>query len=324
MNDQQMREIARWYEWFSVHEAKGHSSLWADITAQVALDSEILEFLSDLPQPKRQPNLFLASYRSLFGTPADWSTFRAQLLAEPTKVADRMRERSTQTNEPGRCAVLLPVLARLRQPLALIEVGASAGLCLLPDFYAYDYGQGELLPHGQKAPPLFKCAASANTPIPEKMPNIVWRAGLDLNPLDVCNAEEMAWLETLVWPGQEERLARLRKSSAIAQQQLPRVVQGNLSDDLETLLNDVPIGLTTVVFHSAVLNYLGTQKKRDDFERLVTATADHWISNESPKVLPQLAAKAPAQSKDGFLLSLDGRPVAWTDPHGAWLDWIEG
>jgi Uncharacterized protein conserved in bacteria (DUF2332) len=35
-------------------------------------------------------------------------------------------ERATQTNEAGRCAVLLPVLAALPQPLALLDVGASA------------------------------------------------------------------------------------------------------------------------------------------------------------------------------------------------------
>jgi hypothetical protein len=60
-----------------------------------------------------------------------------------------MFERSTQTNEPARCAALLPllVLARLPQPLALLEVGATAGLCLLPDFYAYDYGKGILVLH---------------------------------------------------------------------------------------------------------------------------------------------------------------------------------
>jgi hypothetical protein len=49
-----------------------------------------------------------------------------------------MLAQSTQTNEPGRCAALLPMLARLPEPLALLEVGASAGLCLLPDFYTYD------------------------------------------------------------------------------------------------------------------------------------------------------------------------------------------
>ncbi len=50
-----------------------------------------------------------------------------------------MTTRSTQTSEPGRCATLLLLLARLPQPLALLEVGASAGLCLLPDRYGYDY-----------------------------------------------------------------------------------------------------------------------------------------------------------------------------------------
>ena len=50
-----------------------------------------------------------------------------------------MLERRTQTNEPARCALMLPLLAALPQPLALLEVGASAGLCLLPDRYGYDY-----------------------------------------------------------------------------------------------------------------------------------------------------------------------------------------
>jgi hypothetical protein len=48
-------------------------------------------------------------------------------------------KRRTQTNEPARCATLLPLLALLPQPLALLEIGASAGLCLLPDLYSYKY-----------------------------------------------------------------------------------------------------------------------------------------------------------------------------------------
>nr|WP_275311681.1 DUF2332 family protein [Streptomyces yunnanensis] len=45
------------------------------------------------------------------------------------EVSSLMLVRLTQTNESARCATLLPVLATLPQPLALIEVGASAGLC---------------------------------------------------------------------------------------------------------------------------------------------------------------------------------------------------
>jgi hypothetical protein len=41
---------------------------------------------------------------------------------------------------------LLPALALLPQPLAIIEVGASAGLTLLADKYSYDYdGHGFIL-----------------------------------------------------------------------------------------------------------------------------------------------------------------------------------
>ncbi|MFE1255308.1 DUF2332 family protein, partial [Streptomyces fungicidicus] len=55
------------------------------------------------------------------------------------QVSSLMLARMTQTNESARCATLLPVLAALPQPLALIEVGASAGLCLYPDRYRYRY-----------------------------------------------------------------------------------------------------------------------------------------------------------------------------------------
>lgn len=50
-----------------------------------------------------------------------------------------MRTRRTQTNEVARCALLLPVLTRLPAPLALIEVGAAAGLGLRLDRWAYRY-----------------------------------------------------------------------------------------------------------------------------------------------------------------------------------------
>jgi hypothetical protein len=59
-------------------------------------------------------------------------------VGEKRSLGAAMLAQSTQTNEPGRCAALLPMLARLPEPLALPEVGASAGLCLLPDFYTYD------------------------------------------------------------------------------------------------------------------------------------------------------------------------------------------
>ena len=48
-----------------------------------------------------------------------------------------------------------------------------------------------------------------------------------------------------------------------------------------------------------------------------------WVANEALQILPAIAAKVPGAVRPGsFLLSVNGSPVAWTDPHGAALDWI--
>jgi hypothetical protein len=82
----------------------------------------------------------------------------------------------------------------------LIEVGASAGLCLLMDHYGYDYSNGRIEPavFDNDHAPVFTCEVSDSVPIPKAIPRIAWRAGLDLNPIDVRSERDAAWLETLV------------------------------------------------------------------------------------------------------------------------------
>ena len=116
MDEEGMAEISAWYVRFADAEARGRSSLYEELARAVAGDREALGFLSTLPDMKRQPNLLFAAVRHLFGTPTGWAEFRHALLAHPDAVRSLMLERSTQTNEPGRCATLLPVLARLPQP----------------------------------------------------------------------------------------------------------------------------------------------------------------------------------------------------------------
>jgi len=111
--------------------------------------------------------------------------------------------------------------------LALLEVGASAGLCLLPDVYADDYGGPILEPRTERLkPPVFPCAVNAAAPVPARPPRVIWRAGLDLKPVDLAHPPEVAWLEALVWPEQTDRLARLRAAIQIAVEQKPRLVKG--------------------------------------------------------------------------------------------------
>jgi hypothetical protein len=317
-------ELRSRYRRFADHEAHGVSPLYEALARAVAGSDALLAFVASLPEAKQQPNLVFAAVRHLYGTPRDALHF-AELVAEhAAPVRDVVVARSTQTNEPGRCAVLLPVLARLPQPLALLEVGASAGLCLLPDLYAYDYGRARLRPEdydGYDAP-VFPCRANDATPLPERMPRVVWRWGLDLNPLDVSDPDEAAWLQTLVWPGQEPRAERLRGAMHVARRHRPTVVKGDLVHDLRALAATAPRNATLVVFHSAVLAYVAA----DDRARFVDAVRGLdavWISNESPAVVPEIAVKLDViPPDDRFLLAVDGEPVAFTGPHGQSIEWI--
>ncbi len=311
--------IAAAYRRFAADEAHGRSPLYENLAYGVADDAELLDFLLTLPRAKRQPNLLLAAARVVAGVADGWETFRRGVLAQLDAVRAVMLRRSTQTNEPGRCAVLLPVLARLPQPLALIEVGASAGLCLLPDRYGYEYG-GRLLRSAVEQP-VFACAANTATPLPDDYPRVVWRAGLDLNPIDVTQPEQTEWLEALVWPEQADRLARLHAALAIARRDPPRLVRGDLRHDLAALAAAAPRDATLVIFHTAVVAYVADRSERQDFARTVRGLCHYWIANEAPVVFPDMPAPSPVPP-GRFLLSLNGTPLAWSDPHGASIEWF--
>ena len=325
MDKEGLAEISARYVHFADTEARGRSPLYEALARAVAEDWETLDFLSTLPDLKRQPNLLLAAVRHLFGTPTGWAEFRQALLAHLHAVRSLMLERSTQTNEPGRCATLLPVLSRLPQPLALIEVGTSAGLCLMPDLYGYDYGRKAIrAPTMASEPPVFRCLASETTPLPAALPKVVWRAGLDLNPIDASDDTQVAWLETLVWPEQTARLANLRAALKIAATVKPRVMKGDLrGSDLVQLCSEAPKDATLVIFHTAVLDYVSDPADREAFAEQAMRLAPYWVSNEFPRVFPSIATRAGTSRPPGrFLLSVNRSPVAWTDPHGASLEWI--
>jgi len=317
MTDAIARRVLR----FAETEAKGHSPLYETLARAVASDGDVLGFLAGLPSSKQQPNLLLAAVRFVCGTRTTWQGFRAALLDRRDDIRAEIMKRGTQTNEPARCAVLLPVLARSSGPLALIEAGASAGLCLLPDRYGYVYEGRE--PFGGE--PRFPCRANSMTPVPTRVPHVAWRSGLDLNPLDVRNADDMEWLEALVWPDQPDRLARLRAAVAIARADPPRIVAGDLLTSLPALAAEAPPDATLVIFHTAVVAYIADPDARAGFARTVRDLGAIWISNEAPGVFPDIAAKLTNSRPAGaFLLSVNGEPMAWTDPHGAWIEWIAG
>jgi hypothetical protein len=307
------------YLWFADHEASGRSPLYVELAQGVAGDRQLLSVLTALPPAKQQPNLLFTVVRYLCGEPRSFSQFREWAFDRREEVLALTRSRRTQTNEPARCATLLPLLARLPQPLALIEVGAAAGLCLLIDRYGYDYGRCRVpAPRSARDAPVFSCRANRHTPLPTQGVEVAWRTGLDLEPIDVGDPEQVAWLEALVWPGEGRRLELLRAAIAVARADPPRLVRGDLRRDLRGLVEQAPGDATLVVFHTAVLAYLAAPAERIAFGNTVRELGARWISNEGAGVLEQ-----PGFWPSGpFVLSLDGEPVARTDPHGTFIDWM--
>jgi hypothetical protein len=323
MHDSSTNRIASVYLAFAESEAHGRSALYETLAWGVAGDSISLSFLAEFPPAKQQPNLLFAAVKYLYGTPRDWSNFQGLLLEHGDEIRATMMARSTQTNEPARCATLLPLLARLPPPLALLEVGAAAGLCLLADVYAYDYDGHRVLPTSLTPvpPPTFFCRAN-RVPLPSRGLEIIWRVGLDLRPIDVKDRGQIAWLEALVWPNEGNRLQLLRASLKVAYHYPLQVVQGDLRTDVRTLVAQMPEGTTRVIFHTAVLGYLSSPSVRSAFAQTMRDLDVVWISNEPPELLADVTPSLSKPWPPGlFLLSMNRQPVAWTDPHGASLDW---
>jgi hypothetical protein len=317
--------VAENYRRFAVSEARSRSSLYEELALGVADDPDLVSLLEELPPAKRQPNLLLATVRFLAGVQPDYAAFRAVVLGRRDEVATTMLARRTQTNEPARCATLLPALAGLDGPLALLEVGASAGLCLYPDRYGYHYtGDGERVLAGT---PTLTCDVRGQAPLLAQRPDVVWRAGIDLNPLDVADPDDLRWLACLLWPGEEGRAERLEAAAALARADPPHLVRGDLVDDLRALADRAPHDATLVVFHSAVLTYVAPDR-RVAFAQTVAGLDAVWLANEAASVhvdLPLGHLPAPPPGPTPFLLVRDGRrPLAWLDGHGTWLQWLDG
>ena len=313
------------YRFFAEKEVRGRCQIYEDIGMRIAEDPDLIEMIATFPKNKRQPNLILASLRKFLGHVPTFEEVRMTILDKPKDLMQIIFSHSTQTNEPGRCATLLPLLCRLPQPLALLEIGPSAGLCLIPD--RYNYAIDNTLLFGNRSNPDFilHCDIHGPVPVPKALPQITWRAGLDRNPLDVHDPEQREWLETLVWPSEHNRLSRLRAAMDLATTEELWIEKGDLhTKDLDRLCGQAPKDATLVVFHSAVLSYTLDKASRDVFARRIGNLADFWLSNESPTLFSNFGNDlVPERPKGDFLMALNGRPMAWADPHGASLTWIE-
>lgn len=315
--------IAERYARFARDEAPGRSALYAEWAAGVAADAEVQRALAAIPATRRQPPLVFAVTRLLGAGDVPYARWREWLLAHADAVAAECAHRSLQTNEPLRCAALLPALSRIAGPIALVEVGASAGLCLYPDRYSYRYrgdaGTTALDPPGGASEVVLDCDVRGGRMPEVALPEIVWRAGIDLAPLDPRAPAARAWLTGLVWPGEQGREERVRRALDIAASDPPLLFAGDGAELIAEVAAAAPAGATVVVQTPGVLAHMAWPGRH----ALIAAAraAGRWITLDAPALHEGWSAPIDADGwPGGFALALDGDVLAAVDPLGGWIE----
>ncbi|HLH71269.1 MAG TPA: L-threonylcarbamoyladenylate synthase [Candidatus Dormibacteraeota bacterium] len=313
---------------FAEREADGTSPLYAAIGAAVAERPEVLALLLEAQPGQRRPELLLAAvhrllqgghrhplavyYPSLGGLdpagPRAAELFCEFALAHRAQVRELMRARSVRPDGVCHCPGLVLGLTRLAPPLALIEVGAGAGFRLNLDRYAYDYGSDRRLGPGE-ADLVLRCQLRGERPpeLPQRIPEIVWRLGIDPSPLDPRDPETARWLRALVWPELAERRRWLEAALRIGRRCSSQVRSGDALEVLPALVGEMPQGATRVVLHAdAPLDRAGRARLRELCRELQ---------------LHELALEPASAEGSAYDLLLDGERLARVDRHGAWVEW---
>jgi len=230
-----------------------------------------------------------------------------------------------QTNEVGRSAVLmaglLVIADRIRQPVELLELGASGGLNLMLDRYGYDLGG---MRAGDPASPLRLKPEWKGPPPPAAAVAVAARRGVDLRPRDLGRDGER--LLAYVWPDQQARLRQLEAALALAAADPPIVDKGDAADWLQARLDTEPRrGTTRVFLHSVAFQYFAPETQA----RIAAMIEAAGEKASAGRPLAWLRfEKRPEDEKYSLRLRLwpggEDELLAWCHPHGSSIRWVAG
>jgi hypothetical protein len=344
------RDLAAEFRRFAELETDGSSALYERLSLGVAEDDELLELAGRGRPEQPAPNLLFAAvhYLLLGGIEHDLAAFyptvseRAAGLGDPfphfrrfydahgDAITGLLRERRVQTNVVERCGLFLPAFGIISgrgggKPLSLVEVGASAGLNLRWDRYWFDYGAGRQW--GEVASPVrieVDVRGELEPPIPEALPAVAERTGIDLNPIDARDRDAVQWLRALVWPEEGERMQRLEAALALAATDPPALLKGDALDLVQGVVAGASRDAALCVYHSHTLNQFSPEARGQFASILAEAGAErdlYWLSSEyrpsaDGETRPTLTL---VSFEDGEARE---QVLAYCDHHGRWLEWL--
>lgn len=300
------------------------------------VDAGVLEVLDTVAPTNRQPELAFAVARALGADPYDPDAFTALVRAQSVPFVHALAAATMQTNDPRRMAPIVPILGTLAQrseaPIGLVEIGASAGLTLIPDRVVLDYRteQGGVRIADAPEPALPLTAVAFGT-IPEAVPpfRLAARVGLDPAPIDLAEPGAFGALERSVPPEAADRISLMREAMRVTLAEPPTLMAGTVQENLDDALDSLPPECMPVVVTSGTLVYVpGLDRQR--FVDRVRERGVHWISFERTGVLVEVAQREPVDMRaslspdDRFAtIALDGRPLAYSDPFGTCIHWFD-
>ena len=345
-------DIANRYRHVLSPEDRARLPLYAALVDRLSESATAIELLGAAPVRQQNPTLILAilHYLALCGHPVLGPLYDAVRRDQPVAVADFVDPvmavlesephlirthltRSTQTNEPNRSAVLARVVADVAHregwtETTLIDVGCSMGLNLYPDLVTIletDDGHDATLVTTCRIPNF----------VPSVMPSITRRIGIDENPLDPRNDDDVRWLEACLWP---EESRRFRRFSALVDAARHWPEPERLRGDALAALNDV-LATTSgpvVVLNSWVLAYLRPEERRayrSMLDRHFGVRPDlAWITFEHPSMNEHLgfpSAVTPTEWAGATVVTVttSSQPSThwgWCHPHGHWFSVASG
>lgn len=254
----------------------------------------ILAALHDLAMTGRAPAL-AAAYAAADGDAAAAAAIHTLLRMSDAVVALAGR-RPVRSNETGRCAVLYPAVAEAAHrvganAIGLVDVGCRAGLDLNVDRVGIAYSNGQSL--GDPSSPVQQSARIVgDRDLPERaIPEVVARIGIDVDPVDVTDADEARWLRACLPPDQPERIAMLDAEMALAATAPPLLLRGDALELVGDAIAGVPANALPVVTTTWALARLPLESRLRFLHRLdesATGRAVAWVSVEGVGVAPAI------------------------------------
>ncbi|KGR74321.1 DUF2332 domain-containing protein [Ureibacillus manganicus] len=324
-------------------ECEDSSPLYEYLSTQIAQDIVLQNVAAQVPAGQPVPNMLFASvHYLLMGQDDELRSYYPTFTKTPLPVENSLlpfkqfvlknhkllmmlfRTRLVQTNEVRRCAYMYPIFTEIYEeqgkPLALLEIGTSAGLQLGVDQYNYLYNDEIWV---RNTPNLLTITSTnLGNPLPNSIhtpPVVKTRIGADLNPINLKIGKELKWLQALIWPEHHDRRKMLVEAAQVVNNLEIQFVRGDAIEKLEDLCASISEDEQIVVFHTHVANQIPRDKREELITKLKTISKDrplyHCYNNLFDANLHQ-----------DFLV--DGivnekRVMEPADGHARWFSWVD-